>query len=173
MAAALLAGAYLLYLGVMAGVRSYTSGRIARMEGAALPSFSLTSRDGVRFDNAALRGKPAVLNFFRSKCHGCDAEQADIRALVDEVHPARATVLGIMVDEVQGFPAAVTERTLQAFRYRHPILMADAAFVDAFHGAGWSHITPITYVVDAEGTVVASFRHPYELDALRAALALP
>ena len=87
-----------------------------------------------------------------------------------DVHPGRATMLGVMVDQVQGFPPEATAATLRRFAYRHPIVMADAAFVDAFHGAGWSQITPITYVVDANGVVTHAFRHPYSIDDLRAAI---
>lgn len=168
---------FLLALGVLAlypaarwVVRQYTSGLIADVEGRRLPEFTLAGNDGRLYSPAALAGKPAVLNFFRSRCHGCQAEQADIRALAAEIHPERATMLGVMVDRVQGFPAAVTDKTLAELDYRHPILMADPAFVDAFHGAGWSQITPITYVVDAKGRVLRSFRHPYSFDDLRAAI---
>jgi peroxiredoxin len=158
------------YHAVLHGVRFYTSGRIEGVVGQPLPDFTLRDLDGRTWSRDALRGKTVVLHFFRSKCHGCDAEQQMIRALAADLDPDETVLLGIMVDEVQGFPPAVTARTLERFAYRHPILMADAAFVDAFHGAGWSQITPITYVADPAGVVTASFRHPYGEEELRAVL---
>ena len=44
------------------------------------------------------------------------------------------------------------------------------AFLDAFHGAGWSHVTPITYVADGSGAIVAALRGHQTLDALLTAL---
>jgi len=160
----------LAYQGVIWGVRSYTSGLIRGVEGRQLPEFALADLDGHVVTDTSLRGKSLVLNFFRSNCHGCRAEKEGIKELVREVDPERVAVIGIMVDRVQGYPADVTARTLAEFGYTHPILMADQAFVDAFHGAQWAQITPITYVVDAKGRIVKSFRHPYSLDDLRAAI---
>ena len=50
------------------------------------------------------------------------------------------------------------------------MLVADASFVDAFHGAGWSHVTPVTYVVDPNGRITHSLRGRQDLPALIAAL---
>ncbi|MEM7202733.1 MAG: TlpA disulfide reductase family protein [Planctomycetota bacterium] len=161
---------YPAYLGVMWGVRRYTSSLIQGMEGVQLPAFSLTDLQGEVFDNQRLAGKWVVLNFFRSKCHGCRAERGDIRTLGQELDPEKAQLLGIMVDRVQGFPAEVTEQTLADYGYQHPVLMADDAFVDAFHGAGWSQITPITYVADGEGRIVQSFRYPYRVEDVLAVI---
>ena len=71
---------------------------------------------------------------------------------------------------MQGFDEATTEATLARMGYTHPILVADAAFADAFHGAGWTHVTPVTYVLDEEGRISASLRGHQELEALLAAL---
>ena len=53
--------------------------------------------------------------------------------------------------------------------YDHPILMADKAFVDAFHGAGWAHVTPVSYIVDANGEIVDTLRGHQDLETLRSA----
>ena len=62
-----------------------------------------------------------------------------------------------------------TERTLATFAYDHPILVADKEFVDAFHGSGWSHVTPVTYIVDAKARIVKALRGHQTLETLRAA----
>ena len=158
------------YQTVMYVVRRQVDGRIAAVVGKPLFDFELTDRDGRVFRSRELRGKVVVLNFFRSKCAGCVAERDAVRALVDRVDPAEVRVLGVMMDAVQGFTTEVTEKTLRAFDYRHPVLMADAAFMDAFHGSGWSHVTPVTYIVDREGVVRASLRGHQELATFLEAL---
>lgn len=166
-AAVILWGAY---QGAMWGIRRYTSGLIDDVAGRQLPDFSLKDLEGRTVSKDSLLGKAVVLNFFRSKCHGCREERDDILRLARELDPERVALVGIMVDRVQGFPPEVTARTLAEFGYEHPVLMADDAFVDAFHGAGWSQITPVTYVADANGVIVRCLRYPYSIDDVRAAL---
>jgi len=163
-------GLFVLYQGVMWGVRGYTTGLIQDAVGRQLPAFTLRDLSGREVTAASLRGKTVVLNFFRSRCHNCFEERDGIRRLARELDPERVALLGVMVDRVQGFPPDVTARTLKAFGYEHPVLMADDAFVDAFHGVGWSQITPVTYVADAKGVITGAFRHPYRLEDLRASL---
>ena len=167
---AVLAVLLVLYQGTMWGIRQYTTGLIDDVAGRELPDFSLTDLDGQPVSKDSMRGKTIVLNFFRSKCHNCQEEHEDIVRFARELDPAKVALIGIMVDRVQGFPPEVTAKTLAEFGYEHPILMADDAFVDAFHGAGWSQITPVTYIADAKGVIVRCFRYPYSVDDLRAAL---
>ena len=49
--------------------------------------------------------------------------------------------------------------------------MADEAFMELFHQAQWSQVTPITYVVDREGTVRFGLRGLQTEAAVEAALA--
>lgn len=165
-----IAACVLLYYGVMAGVRFYVTSRIHEQEGRAMPTFELRDRTGRLWTLADLRGKKTVLNFFRSQCVNCRRERDVIRRLATEAAENDALqVVGVMTDEIQGFDAAMTAATLAEFGYRHPILMADKAFADALHGAGWSHVTPVTYIVDAKGTIVRAFRGHQTLETLRAA----
>lgn len=165
-----LAGLFVLYQGVRWGIRGYTTGLIHNAVGRELPAFTLTDLSGREFSTETLRGKTVVLNFFRSRCHNCREERADILQLARELDGERVVLLGIMVDRVQGFPPELTARTLAEFGYEHPVLMADAAFVNAFHGVGWSQITPVTYVADGKGVITGAFRHPYTMADLRASL---
>jgi peroxiredoxin len=75
----------------------------------------------------------------------------------------------VMTDRVAGYPPEMTKRTLERFAYEHPILMADARFLDAFHGAGWAHVTPITYIIDARGRITHALRGHQTLETLRSA----
>ena len=51
------------------------------------------------------------------------------------------------------------------------MLLADAAFADAFHKSQWSQVTPITYVVDAQGFVRFGLRGGQSKAAIEQALA--
>jgi peroxiredoxin len=156
--------------GVVYGARALSNRRIQGSVGKPLPAFRLPTADGGQYDSTALRGKVAVLHFFRSRCHSCEQEKEEVRAFAAGLDPARVVLLGILVDRVQGFPEEDSRATLARMAYAHPILIADAAFADAFHGAGWTNVTPITYVVDANGTIVHALRGQQSAASLRAAL---
>lgn len=159
-----------LFQGGTALVRAYVDSRIEGRVGEASIEFEVQDTQGRTWRLADLRGRTVVLNFFRSRCVGCLAERDAIRALAERIDPERAVLLGVLVDRVQGFDEATTEATLARMGYTHPILVADHAFADAFHGAGWSHVTPVTYVLDEEGRITASLRGHQELETLVAAL---
>ena len=169
---ALLAVAVLvvLYFGVTSGVRAYVNAQIEKSQGQPMPTFVLQDRGGRTWSNKDLLGKTTVLNFFRSRCPNCLQERDVIARLAKEADPTKVQVLGIMTDRVvSGISAELTQKTLARMAYEHPILMADQAFVDAFHGAGWAHVTPITYIVDAKGQIVKTLRGHQEFETLRAA----
>jgi peroxiredoxin len=162
---------YALYQGVMFGVRKYTDSRIHGSVGREMPSFRLLDAEGKPHDSAAWRGRPLVLNFFRSRCESCVREHPAVRAFAAEVaRSGGAAVIGVIMDRVMGFPDAETRATLAEAGFNHTVLFADRAFVDAFHGAGWAKVTPVTYVVGADGRIAASLRGPQTEESLRAAL---
>jgi len=168
----LLAGvlAYGAWQGVLALVRSHTNTKIQGAVDRPLPPFRLVATDGTTFDSATLAGRTVVLNFFRSRCEACEREAPAIRELSRTVDPARVTVLGIFCDRLQDYPADESAATLARKAYAHTVLWADRAFADAFHGAGWTNVTPVTYVADGRGRIVRALRGAQTVDALRAAL---
>ena len=152
-------------------VREHVDGLISATEGRQLIDFELPMASGGTFDSALLAGKVVVLNFFRSQCVGCRAEEPVIKELYRRLDPDKAVLLGVMMDRVDGyFSEEVTRRTLQGFSYQHPIVFADHDFVEAFHGAGWKNVTPITYIADAKGKIIHALRGHQQLDALIRAL---
>ena len=152
-------------------VRRHVDARIAESTGRPLPAFSLATTTGTRLTSAEFAGKKIVLNFFRSRCHSCEAESADMRAFA-EAMLARpdVAVVSVLLDEVMGFSPADSEATLRRHAYTHPVAIADRAFVDAFHGAGWAKVTPVTYVTDASGAIRAALRGKQTVSSLRAAV---
>ena len=158
------------YFGITAWVRSHVNSLIEHAVGRPLPEFTLADRSGRTWTTADLRGRRAVLHFFRSRCHSCDVEAPAVRDLERRL-PADAVLLHVMTDAVLGFSADLTATTLAAKGFTAPVLMADEAFVDAFHRVTWSNVTPITYVVDAQGTVRFGLRGAQTLASLEQALA--
>ena len=164
----LLVGVYQL---VMMLVRDHVDGLISEARGRQLVSFELPLASGGKFSSASLAGKVTILNFFRSQCVGCRAEEPVIKELYQLIDPAKVALLGVMMDQVNGyFPEDVTQQTLRSFAYKHPIVFADHDFVDAFHGAGWKNVTPITYIADAEGHIIHALRGHQNLETLTQAL---
>lgn len=151
-------------------VRARVDTAIQGPVGKALPTFSLPEADGSSvFGNADLKGRPVVLHFFRSHCEACDAEAEAYRELERELD-AKVALLHVMTDRVMGFDAEVTAATLARKQFRSPVVLADAAFLDAFHSATWARVTPVTYAADATGTIRAALRGKQTLAELRAAV---
>lgn len=159
-----------LYFVVTGLIRRHVDDLIQHSVGRPLPEFALADRTGRTWSQADLRGRPAVLHFFRSRCHTCDAEASAIRA-VEASLPGDVVLLHVMTDAVLDFPADLTERTLAGKEFRRPVLMADAAFMDAFHQVKWSNVTPVTYVVDAAGVVRFGLRGAQTAASIEQALA--
>lgn len=164
--AVLLVGAFL----VPRFVRAHVDGLIQASVGKALPQFTLRDRDGREWNTAALQGRRAVLHFFRSRCHSCDVEAPEIRDLERRL-PDDVVLLHVMTDAVLEFAPELAVETLAKKSFTRPVLMADAAFVDAFHHVDWSNVTPITYVVDARSIVRFGLRGAQTAASIEEALA--
>lgn len=160
------------YFAVMAAVRSHVSGLIAEQVGQPLPAFALPRADGGgTLADTDLRGRPFLLHFFRSHCESCEAEAPALRALEAELGPGQRSLVHVMTDRVMDFAPADTAATLARKAFQAPVLMADGAFMDAFHSVTWSRVTPVTYGVDASGVIRVALRGRQDLASLRAALA--
>jgi peroxiredoxin len=158
------------YVAVRGGIRAHVDGLIAASVGKPLPRFALVDEQGEEWSDERLRGKRAVLHFFRSRCGSCDVEAPEIRAL-EQALPDDVQMLHVVTDGLLGFAAAETAATIAGKRFARPTLLANAAFADAFHKAQWSQVTPITYVVEAAGVVRYGLRGAQTRAAVERALA--
>lgn len=158
------------YFGVTGGIRAFVNHKIESNRGQPLPEFSLADRDGNTVSRESLLGRPAVIHFFRSRCVNCEAERPELKAFVAGLDPAEVSVVSVMTDPVEGYDQETTAATLKRHDYSWPILMATEEFVDAFHGVGWSRVTPITYFVSKDGQIVTSRRSQQTREELHAAL---
>ncbi|HEX5051700.1 MAG TPA: TlpA disulfide reductase family protein [Planctomycetota bacterium] len=158
------------WFGVTSYIRAHVDDLIHASVGRHLPAFSLVDRTGRTWTDADVQGRRAVLHFFRSRCGACEAEAPAIRALEANL-PGDVVLLHVMTDAVLEFEPELTAQTLAGKRFTRPVLMADAAFVNAFHKLAWSSVTPITYVVDAGGVVRFGLRGAQTEAAIEQALA--
>jgi peroxiredoxin len=160
----------LAYWLVTSGVRAHVDGLIHQSIGKPLPAFRLVDEAGTEWSADSLRGKPAILHFFRSYCHTCDAEAPGLRQLEQRL-PPDVQLLHVMTDVVMNVDPAVTAKTIASKAFQRPVVRADAGFVDAFHSVRWANVTPITYVVDAAGVIRYGLRGMQTPAAIEAAVA--
>ena len=158
------------YFGVTSSIRAHVDDLIQHAVDRPLLDFRLVDRHGKAWSKQDLLGKRAVLHFFRSYCHSCDVETPAIRTL-EQRADADTVWLHVMTDVVLDVDESKTEETIARKQYAAPVLMADEAFMELFHQAQWSQVTPITYVVDREGTVRFGLRGLQTEAAVEAALA--
>lgn len=158
------------YFAVTSAIRKHVDELIAASVGKPLPRFTLVDEQGEEWSDERLHGRRAVLHFHRSRCGSCDVEAPEIRAL-EQALPADVQMLHVVTDALLRLPAAETAATIAGKRFARPTLLADAAFADAFHKAQWSQVTPITYVVDAQGVVRFGLRGAQTKAAVERALA--
>jgi cytochrome c biogenesis protein CcmG/thiol:disulfide interchange protein DsbE len=130
--------------------------------GRAAPPLPTKALHPPAVDLAALRGKPALVDFFASWCAPCGEEAPTLRKLSASL-AGKATVVAVDWDDASG-PA-------RAFVRKHgwdfPVLAdATGAAGEAYGLAG----LPTSFVLDRRGRIVATFRGPQSEATLRQAL---
>lgn len=122
--------------------------------GDTLPDVVLLDADGGEHTLDELRGSPAVLNLWFSRCIPCRRELVDF-AEVHTEYGDRVTFVGIdPFDTPEAMVEFATERGVEYDLWRDP----DQEFVDAIGIVGF----PVTLFVDADGIVL---RQTGEIDA--------
>ena len=124
--------------------------------GDAAPPFSLATTDGRTLSPAALKGKPAYLNFFATWCGPCRVETPSIVGL-SKKYGARLRVVGIDVGE----SASRANGFRTDFKIPYELAVDPDTTMRASYGAGL--FFPIHVFVDAKG-IVRTF-HPGEMSA--------
>ena len=142
----------LLVYGVVAVGESETlDDAVRRGERPAAPSRTLPKLGGGEASIAAYKGRPAVVNFWASWCDPCKDEAPALRKAHGTITKAGGTVLGITVDDSSPDSQAFVE----AFELPFPSLRdVDGDLGEDFGRTG----VPETFVIDAEGRVVAISR---------------
>jgi thiol-disulfide isomerase/thioredoxin len=113
-------------------------------------------------DLAALRGKPALVDFFASWCEPCAEEAPTLRRLSASLGE-RATVVAVDWDDAGGAARAFVRKHGWDF----PVLADTSGAAGEQYGLVG---LPTSFVLDPRGRVVATFRGPQSEATLRRAL---
>lgn len=115
--------------------------------GDAEPALKGTTLDGRPFDLAAQKGKVVVVNLWATWCEPCRAEMPLLDTFYKKHRDHGLVMLGL--DENDPEDEAEVRKVMADFTY--PAVMAEKASDNGFR----ARVVPITYVIDAAGTVRA------------------
>jgi peroxiredoxin len=126
------------------------------------PSLVAVKLDGARFDLTSLRGKVVIINFWATWCPPCREEMPALDAFFVQFHERGVELLGLSVDRSRDRDSVGK----MAKTVHYPVaLLADADV----NGFGKPAVLPVTYVIDAVGSVRAILspdKNPVTEDAL-------
>ena len=137
-------------IAISLGARAQSAPAPAPAVGQPAPPLIAQSFSGQAFDLSVLRGKVVVLNFWASWCAPCRSEMPLLEALQRDYRD-RVVVVGLSADDRHDRNDAL--KAAQAVSYLTGLL-ADAPS----NGFGAPQMLPLTYVIDATGTVSAILR---------------
>jgi cytochrome c biogenesis protein CcmG, thiol:disulfide interchange protein DsbE len=138
------------------------SGSGSEDNGRAAPPLPTKALRPPAVDLAALRGKPALIDFFASWCEPCEEEAPTLRKLSAALGD-RATVVAVDWDDASG-PARAFIRK-QGWHF--PVLADTSGTAGESYGLVG---LPTSFVLDPRGRIVATFRGPQSEANLRQAL---
>jgi cytochrome c biogenesis protein CcmG/thiol:disulfide interchange protein DsbE len=143
-------------LGVLVGGRGGSAtGRIA-------PPLPRQVLQGPRVTLAALRGRPAIVNFFASWCEPCQREAPQMATLSRRLHGS-ARLVGIAWSDERAAAASFTAR----HGFRFPVLLDPNGEVGDSYGIVG---LPSTFILSAQGRILRRLSGPQSATAVLAAL---
>lgn len=143
-------------------ITELASGSGSEQAGRAAPPLPTQALRPPAVDLAALRGKPALVDFFASWCAPCAEEAPTLRKLSVALGD-RATVVAVDWDDAGG-PARAFVRT---HGWGFPVLADTSGTVGESYGLVG---LPTSFVLDPQGRIVATFRGQQSEAKLRRAL---
>lgn len=127
-----------------------------RLLGNPAPALAIQTLDGRNIDVSQLRGRPVVVNFWASWCTTC-VQEATVLSDASIAHPGVAFVGADMQDTTGG---------VKDFEQRHPHAYPVGPIVSGSYGAYGVAGLPVTFFIDAQGVVTASFAGPLDAPTL-------
>jgi thiol-disulfide isomerase/thioredoxin len=123
----------------------------APLAGKAAPDFTRTDLDGKPRALSAYRGKVILLNFWATWCEPCLAEIPRFSAWQQRYGPSGLQILGIAMDDELQAVQQLAHRDHLAY----PVIMGDAPLGQLYGGILG---LPLSYLIDAQGRIVARYR---------------
>lgn len=143
--------AFLVLVGL--GLRRAQSGPIT--VGQNVPSFSLTTFEGQKYDTSSLSGKVIVVNFWASWCKPCEQEAAELESAYQYYKPGGEVVF-LGVDYVDTEPEALGFINKFGLTYANgPDMRTKISQMFRIQGV------PETYVIDREGKLAFVKKGPF------------
>ena len=136
------------------GLADTPGGDAEAVRGKLAPNFRFASGDGEEFSLAELRGKPVILNFWATWCGPCRAEMPDLQ----RVHDSLGDELTLLAVDLAETPEAVTAFFDELGLALNVVIDERRAIADQGYGIFG---VPSTYVIDADGVIVATKIGPY------------
>jgi cytochrome c biogenesis protein CcmG/thiol:disulfide interchange protein DsbE len=130
--------------------------------GKTAPRLAIETQGGGQVGVWELQGKPVVLNFWASWCTTC-VQELEVLANGSSKHPGIAFVGANSQDTADGF---------STFEKQHPHPYPAGPIVVGSHQSYGVAGLPVTFFIDAQGRVVASFAGPLDATTLDHYLAL-
>lgn len=138
------------------------SGAAASMNvGDTVPDFRRADLGGKEVQLSRHRGKLVLLNFWATWCPPCREEMPMFSRWQKQLQARGLQVIGVSMDD----DGSEVERFMAQYPVSYPIVMGDAKFARQFGGVLG---LPLTYLIDAQGRVVARYQGEADLATMEA-----
>jgi len=133
--------------------------------GQQAPDFSISDINNANFHLAAMKGKPALLEFMATSCGAC-ANQAPILSQLYSIHGMHVEFVSISIDPTTDQPSVLTT---YATTYNNPwTWIRDTSTPPIGQTYGVTG-TPTMFILDSDGIVRNRFNRVTDLQTLDAA----
>jgi len=129
---------------------------MAQSQMAMAPDFSRADMAGTAVHLSDYRGKLVLLNFWASWCGPCRDEMPLFSRWQRQYGARGLQVIGVSMDD----DAASARKFLKQHPVSYPVVMGDAKFGESFGGVLG---LPATYLINADGRIVARFEGEIDL----------
>lgn len=141
----------------LASLAALPGGAAATMQvGSSVPDFTRADLQGRPVRLSSHRGKLVLLNFWATWCPPCREELPVFSRWQASLRARGLQVIGVSMDDAR----SEVERFLAQYPVEYPIVMGDARFAEQFGGVLG---LPLTYLIDAQGKVVARYQGEVDL----------